>query len=75
MDSHANWPDFSAVDVEPDEGVSCIFSNSCCAAWLPELKPYKIDIIKRDNKNYFFIHGGIQPGDDYDDDERDNPLE
>ncbi len=36
---------------------------------------YKIDIIAKDGKNYFFIHGGVQPGDDYDDDERDNPLD
>ena len=36
---------------------------------------YKIDIIKKNDKNYFFLHGGVQPGDDYDDDERENPFD
>ncbi len=36
---------------------------------------YKIDIIMKDKKNFFYILGGIQPGDDYDDNERDNPLD
>lgn len=36
---------------------------------------YKIDIIEKDNKNYFYIHCGVSPGDDYEDDEKDNPLD
>jgi hypothetical protein len=36
---------------------------------------YKIDVIHKDDKNYFYIHGGVQPGEDYDDDEGENPLD
>lgn len=36
---------------------------------------YKIDIVYKDDKNYFFIHGGIEPGEEFEEDESDNPIE
>jgi hypothetical protein len=34
---------------------------------------YKIEIVQKDDKNWFYIHGGTTPGANYDD--RDNPID
>ena len=59
-------------NLDDNQGTSS--SNEDSAEFLVNYE-YKIDIIQKGNKNYFFLHGGVQPGDDYDDDERENPFD